>query len=214
MRESVQQSTRTYAPAGSRGKRPHSQLARVSPCRRRWPSCRPRTRARWRRATATRSTASTRASTAARWGGSTSTSSSASSTRPVTLTPTPTPTPTPTLTPTPTPTLTPTPTPTLTLTLARRRRGQPLLRDVPRAAAQQGAGGLRDARQPRRRRPRGARPTRRSACPPVCHLAPAPCTMPTRCLPPLGARLREVRPRVAAGARRGRGSLARPLSRL
>ena len=48
----------------------------------------------------------------------------------------------------------------------------------------------------------------------ACYLAPAPCTMLTRCLPPLGAGLREVRPRVAAGARRGRGSLAQPLSRL
>ena len=48
----------------------------------------------------------------------------------------------------------------------------------------------------------------------ACYLAPAPCTMLTHCLPPLGAGLREVRPRVAAGARRGRGSLAQPLSRL
>ena len=46
-------------------------------------------------------------------------------------------------------------------------------------------------------------------------LTPAPCgVLITRCLSPLGAQLREARPRVAAGARRGRGRLAQPLSRL
>ena len=46
-------------------------------------------------------------------------------------------------------------------------------------------------------------------------LTPAPCgVLITRCSSPLGAQLREVRPRVAAGARRGRGRLAQPLSRL
>ena len=57
-----------------------------------------------------------------------------------------------------------------------------------------------------------AAPTRHRACPLACYLPPAPFTVLTCCLSSLGARLRKVRPCVAAGARRGRGSLAQPLS--